>query len=332
MKKFSKVILSLSIIVLSVFSLCACENGEQEETAPTEPAKFTIGCIRDDDTTEAQQAYEGFIRAFSEKGYSEHDYYDITVVDCNNSKDKCKSAAEQFVKDKVDLIYTFGEQSTLAAKKATKDIPIIFCGVADPIEAGVMKSCEKPDGNITGVSDFAPVKGQFEFIKKVLPDAKSVNALYMSTDANSILISTLAKEEAEGLDIEYSSFAVADEKQLKKVLPDIFEDTDALYLCEDEITLENADIIIKAANEANIPIFATTKSFMSFGTFATCLPDYEDLGFNAGELALICLKELHPISNISVEYPVKCIGYVSESVANNLGIKVEESDSLLLLK
>ncbi len=332
MKKFSKVFLSLLLVVFSVVSLCACSGGEQKETTPTEPAKFSIGCIRTDDTEEAKRAYEGFVRAFTEKGYAEHDYYDIAIADCDNSKEKCKSAAEKFVKDKVDLIFTFGEEATLAAKNATKDIPVIFCGVADPIESGIMKSCEKPDANVTGVSDFAPVKGQFEFIKKVLPDAKSVNALYMSTDANSILISTLAKEEAEGLGIKYSTYAVADKKQLEKVLPDIFEDTDALYLCEDEVTLENADKIIKAANKAKIPIFAVTKSFMSFGTFATCLPDYEDLGFNAGELALICLKELHPISNISVEYPVKCIGYVSESVANELEIKVEASDTLQLLK
>lgn len=332
MKNISKIFVSFLLVVLSVVSLCACSGGEQEETTPIEPAKFSIGCIRTDDTEEAKLAYDGFIRAFTEKGYAEHDYYDITVVDCDNSKDKCKSAAEQFVKDNVDLIFTFGVEATLAAKKATKEIPVIFCGVSDPIESGVMKSCEKPDANITGVSDFAPVKGQLEFIKKVLPDAKQVNALYMSTDANSILISTLAKEEAKDIGLKYTSYAVADEKQLNKVLSDVFRDTDALYLCEDEVTLSNADKIIDAANKAKVPIFAVTKSFMSFGTFATCLPDYEDLGFNAGELALICLKELHPISNISVEYPVKCIGYVSESVAKELAIKVEASDSLQLLK
>ena len=90
-------------------------------------------------------------------------------------------------------------------------------------------------------------------------------------------------------------------------------------------------MIVKAANKKKVPIFAASDTFMSFGTFATCVPDYEDLGFNAGELALICLKELHPISNISVEYPVKCIGYISKAVADELGIKVEEAENLVIL-
>lgn len=331
MNKYIKIIISLVLVVFSVFSLCACSEGSNDETTPTEPAKFNIGCIQSDDTTEAELAYEGFIRAFTQKGYVEHDYYDITVVDGENSKKICDDAAKQFVSDGVDLIFTFGELATVSAKNATKDIPIIFCGVYDPIESGILKSCEKPDGNITGVSDFTPAKQQLEFIKKVLPDAKNVNALYMSTDANSILVSTLAKDEAKSLGLDFTTYAVADDKQLDKVISEVFKDADALYLCEDEVTLANADKIIDAANKAKVPILSATDSFMAFGTFATCLPDYEDLGFNAGELALICLKELHPISNISVEYPVKCIGYVSRSVADFLGIKVEAAEDLVLL-
>ena len=335
MNRFLKVSLSLCLIIFTLFSLCACGSGvkNKETTAPSveTTAKFSIGVIQTDDTTEALEAYNGFIRAFSEKGYKENEYYNISVRDCNNSAEECENAALDFVDAKVDVIFTFDVMATLAAKKSTKDIPIIFCGVYDPIESGILDSCEKPEGNVTGVSDFTPVKGQFEFIKKILPDAKKVSSLYMSTDENSVMVSSLAEVEAEAVGVEYSPFGVTDEKQLKKELKTLFKDTDALYLCEDEVTLENADAIIKAANKAKVPIFSSTDSFMSFGTFATCLPDYEDLGYNAGELTLICLKDIHPVSNISVEYAVKYKEYVSESVAKALGITVEESDTLTLL-
>lgn len=332
MNKIIKITLTLALAVLCVVSLCACSSAEvvPQVTDPSveNSAKFSIGVIQTDDSAEALEAYNGFIRAFTEKGYKENEYYNISVRDCDDSAEECENAALDFIDQGVDLIFTFDVKATLAAKKSTEEIPIIFCGVYDPIESGILDSCETPECNITGVSDFTPVKGQLEFIKRVLPDAKNISALYMSTDTNSVLISTLAQKEAEALEVDYNTFAVPDEKELQKSLKDVFKDADALYLCEDDLTLQNADTIVEAANKAKAPIFSATNSFMAFGTFATCLPDYEDLGFNAGELALICLKDLHPISNISVEYPVKYKEYVSESVAEELGITVEPYDNL----
>lgn len=335
MNKFFKSVLSFCMAILMTFSLCACGSKDttEETTTPDTktPAKFSIGVIQTDDTDQAKESYNGFIRAFTEKGYKENEYYSISVKDCNNSAEECETAAMDFVEDGIDLIFTFDVLATLAAKKATSDIPIIFCGVYDPIEAGILDSCEKPGANVTGVSDFTPVKGQFELIKRTLPEAKKISSLYMSTDANSVLVSTLAQSEAEAIGAQYNPFAVTDEKRLEKVLEDVFKDADALYLCEDEVTLANAETIIEAANKAKVPIFSATYSFMSFGTFASCLPDYEDLGFNAGELALICLKGIRSVGDISVEYPVKYKEYISKSVAKDLGITVEEADTLTLL-
>ncbi len=325
--------ISLLMILLIAFSLYACnsDEGTKEETEPQKKAKFSIGLILSDNTKESESAYRGFVRAFSEKGYTQGDYYSLTFTDCDGSKAKCKETAQRYVEDGVDLIFAIGEKAAYAAKKATDTIPVIFCSVYDPIESKILKSCEKPEANVTGVSDFTPVEEQFAFIRRVLPKAKNVSSLHLSTDANSILITTLAKDAAEGLGFEYTPFSATDTDRLKTVLKDALKDADALYICEDELTVANAEMIVKAANKKKVPIFAASDTFMSFGTFATYVPDYEHLGFNAGELALICLKELHPISNISVEYPVKCIGYVSQSVADKIGIEVETSDDVVIM-
>ncbi len=325
--------ISLFLVIFLALSLFACtpEETKEEETAPEKKAKFSIGLILSDNTKEAESAYRGFVRAFSEKGYAQGDYYSLSFTDCDGSKKKCKETAEKYAEEDVDLIFAIGSKAAYAAKKATSTIPVIFCSVYDPIESKILKSCEKPEGNVTGVSDFTPVEEQFAFIRRVLPKAKKLSSLHLSTDANSILITTLAKDAAESLEFDYTSYSATDTERLGSVLKDALKGADALYICEDELTVANAEMIVKAANKKKVPIFAASDTFMSFGTFATCVPDYEHLGFNAGELALICLKELHPISNISVEYPVKCIGYISQSVADKLDIEVEASDDLVIL-
>lgn len=328
-----KKIITLILAVFLTLSLLACkpEETKEEETKPQQQAKFSIGLILSDNTKENESSYRGFVRAFSDKGYVQGDYYSLSFTDCDGSKKKCKETAEKYAKEGVDLIFAVGSKAAYAAKKATSTIPVIFCSVYDPIESKILKSCEKPEANVTGVSDFTPVEEQFAFIRRVLPKTKNVSSLHLSTDANSILITTLAKDAAKAMKFDYTSYSATDTDRLESVLKDALKDADALYICEDELTVANAEMIVKAANKKKVPIFAASDTFMSFGTFATCVPDYEHLGFNAGELALICLKELHPISNISVEYPVKCIGYISQSVADELGIEVEASDELVIL-
>ncbi len=329
---FKKTI-SIFMIILIAVSLFACNSDEssQEETEAAKEAKFSIGLILSDNTKENESAYRGFVRAFSEKGYAQGEYYSLAFTDCDGSKTRCKETAQKYVQDEVDLIFAVGDKAAYAAKKATSTIPVIFCSVYDPIESKILKSCEKPEANVTGVSDFTPVEEQFAFIRRVLPNAQNVSSLHLSTDANSILITTLAKDAAKALDFEYTPYSATDTDRLESVLKDALKDADALYICEDDLTVANAEMIVKAANKKKVPIFAASDTFMSFGTFATYVPDYEDLGFNAGELALICLKELHPISNISVEYPVKCIGYISQSIADKLGVEVESAHDIVIL-
>lgn len=321
------------LAILVAFSNCACApvTNETETTIPTEPAKFTIGIIQGESEQKGEMIRNAFYRALSDKGGEEGKYFSLIESGSSESLEKCNAVAKDLVNKNVDLIFAIGENAAIAAAKTTKTIPVIFCSVYDPIESGILKSCETPGGNVTGVSDFTPVEQQFAFIREVLPDAKNVVSIHHLSDANSILVTTLAKDASSKYSFEYTSYSASDSKRLEVVLAESLKDADALYLCEDELTIENAEMIVEAANEAKIPIFAASDTFMSFGTFATCMPDYADLGYSAGELALICLKELHPVGNISVEYPVKCIGYISKSVAEMLEIQIEDEENVILL-
>ncbi|MBR3971364.1 MAG: hypothetical protein IKJ83_00535 [Ruminococcus sp.] len=334
-------ILALSVVL--VLSLCACKNSQDdstatpdevstvpsvvseptEETLPVSTAKYTVGVVVSEESEKNTQALEGFEDAFKARDAERNgDHHNILVTVCDGEEKSCRQAADKYVKSGVDLLFAIGETAAKAAAEATDTIPVIFCCVADPIEAELLTSSVNPDKNVTGVSDFTPTKQHMELVRELFPEAKNVSSLYCSTDADSILISTLAQNHAEALRLEYKAFGAADDKQFVNALKDALKDADVLYLCDGEITGKNAEVIFEETNKKKIPVISSSEKFMSMGAFATALPDYTELGYCAGELALICVKDLIPVSNIAVEYPEVCIKYVSKSSAKANSIDI----------
>src|SRR5205814_10261684 len=85
----------------------------------------------------------------------------------------------------VDVIVSSGGTlAALAAKRATNSVPIVFIGVGDPVEEGLVASLARPGGNITGLSSFTPelIGKRLELLKQAVPGA-SLIAFLLKPDA-----------------------------------------------------------------------------------------------------------------------------------------------------
>ena len=71
-----------------------------------------------------------------------------------------KTISDQLVTSNVDLIFAIATSSLQASYNSTKDIPIVFTAVTDPIDAGVAKSWESSGTNVTGTSDMVSMEKQ----------------------------------------------------------------------------------------------------------------------------------------------------------------------------
>ena len=101
--------------------------------------------------------------------------------------------AEELVALPVDLIVTWGAPAALAAKKATRTIPIVMGAVADPVSIGIVSNLARPDGNITGFATQnvdLDVK-RLELLKDLLPHLSRVGILANAT--NPVLNASLQK-------------------------------------------------------------------------------------------------------------------------------------------
>lgn len=331
MKKLTALLLAL----LLSFSLFACNSAE--DTEPTETATATplqrvaVLSLELDENT--QKAFDGFVNALSSNGYTENDNYTLNHIECKSEAELAKSA-EALVKENPVLIYAIGTDAATAAKEATSDIPVVFSCVNDPIGTQLVKSCEKPEANVTGVCDYSPVFEQIELIKALYPQVKRIGCLYNGADEESIFSANLASGESQNIDVKFTMYPSLTEKEYKSELDKALEKCDVLYLTDDALVKSGLKDTLKLAKENNIPVFAESSELVEAGCLATCITDYEHIGYSAGELSAILLRSLKSVSQIPVEYATECTVVINSAVQKSLNLTLSDdiSDKAVFVK
>src|SRR4051794_8151789 len=98
--------------------------------------------------------------------------------------DRLPALAAELVRLKVDVIVTWFTPTAVAAKQATREIPIVMAETGDPIGTGLVASLPRPGGNVTGIASVtAELAGKsVQLIHDMLPSARRVTALANATD------------------------------------------------------------------------------------------------------------------------------------------------------
>ena len=328
----------ISFILFAVMSLSLFACGVQENTAEsTEPATTTapvttkapkvntVAVITYKLTTQDKEAIQGINAAAKANSYVEGENYNVLRYDTNSSK-TLTNACKQAVAKKVDLIFAVGEQAAKYSKKATTDIPIVFLNVEDPIGQKLLKSCETPEGNVTGVCDYNPVFEQIALIAHHYPEDKKVGCVYDAENENAIFAANLASGEAKNLELPFKLYPAKGEDEYEEKAEKALKECDVLYLPASNALKDESVELIKAAGKKKIPVFTNSKIFVKEGCVATVATDYESLGFSAGELGIILLRDLKKISQMPVEYAEEGIVVANKKALKNISLTIDSKE------
>jgi putative ABC transport system substrate-binding protein len=124
---------------------------------------------------------EAFRQGLRDLGYVVGSNVVIEYRDAAGKADRFSALAAELVALQVDVIVTAGSTpSALAAKRATRTIPVVFVATGDPVGSGLVTSLARPGGNITGPSSLTPaLAGKcLELLKQTVPGVSRVAVLW----------------------------------------------------------------------------------------------------------------------------------------------------------
>jgi putative ABC transport system substrate-binding protein len=173
-KPISDLRLLISGLCALLFALCFPADAQQ----PAKVAK--IGCLGARPAATAAEQRELLGRELRALGYVDGKNIAFEYRYADNKVDRLPTLADELVRHKVDVLVTTSTTEALAAKNATRTIPIVFLGTGDPVAAGLVDSFARPGGNVTGFTTIAPVLAgkRLELLKETAPKLSRVALLW----------------------------------------------------------------------------------------------------------------------------------------------------------
>ncbi|MFV0381024.1 MAG: ABC transporter substrate-binding protein [Breznakia sp.] len=315
MKKITSITLSLFMLI----SLVACD----EQDTKTQH----IGIIQYAQHPALDQSRDGFIDALKDEGFVDGENISIDEQNAQGEGSNAETIADKLVNDNNDLIYAIATPSAIAVSQKTQEIPIVVSAVTNPADSGLVKSNEKPDTNITGVSDLSPVDAQIDLLLELAPNVKSVAIMYTNAERNSELQYKIAKKALEKKGIEVKAATVSDTNQVQQVAESLVGKVDALYVPTDNMVSEAVANVVSITNENNIPSVVGEIAMVEKGALATYGINYYNLGYIAGKQAAKILRGEAKPQDMAIEYASKDdleYGFNTTS-AKKLGITIPDA-------
>ena len=264
-----------------------------------------------------------FRKGLGELGYVEGQNIAIEYKWAEGRQERLPGLANDLVRSKVDIIMTSGMSAALAAKNATKTIPIIFAGAADPVAWGLVGSLARPGGNVTGFSELAgrELEGKrLELLKQAFPKISRVAVVLDSTGrvdpspiqiaARALELTLLLSDETATPDQFRSAFATM-----------IQENSHALYAPQTPINVRHRNLIVELATKHRLPAMYGSSEFVEAGGLMSYGAHFSDLFRRAAVYVDKILKGSKP-ANLPVEQPTKFELIISVNAAKKIGVTI----------
>jgi len=284
-----KILLLVSIAIMLVLS-CGNEVKKSSETGGGKSKDtFKIGITQIVAHPALDSAREGFKDAFKESGLK-------VTFDEKNANGEIATAnmiANNFVTEKVDLIYAIATSTAQSAAQATNKLPVVFSAITDPEAAGLIKE------NVTGISDRVNVKQQLELLLKLDSKIKKVGVIYNSSEQNSKVQVDDLKKAASELGITIVEKSVTQVSEIPQASETLVKSSDALYLPTDNLVASVVNLITEKAIAAKKIAFGAESAHVKGGALITQGIDYYEMGKEAGKIAVEILKNGKKTSDIS---------------------------------
>ncbi len=266
-----------------------------------------------------------FLKGLSETGYVEGHNVAIEYRWANDQYDRLAALATDLVHRQVSVIAATTTPAALAAKAATRTVPIVFETAGDPVQLGLVASLARPGGNVTGVTQLTVglVPKELQLLHELLPTARVMALLVNPT--NRSVTETETKEllsAAQTLGLELHVLNASTERDFDVVLAKIIQlQAGGLVIATDVLFTSHSERLAVLAARHAIPAVYKGREFAAAGGLMSYGSDIADSYHLAGVYTGRILKGNKP-ADLPVQQATKVELIINLKTAKALGINV----------
>jgi putative ABC transport system substrate-binding protein len=276
-------------------------------------------------THDALDAIEqGMMDYLAEQGFSIH--YDSQSA--NGDISTAASIAQKFKADQVDLAVGIGTPTAQALANVFTETPVVFGGITDPLEAGLVPTYEPNSGNVGGVSDKNPVYEQIKLFSEIT-GAKTIGIVFTSGEANGVQLRDMVQEATVDLGLGFVAAGVSNSAEVKSAILSIVNRIDGLYVGTDNTVVSAIASLSEVCDQADVPLFtADPTSAIDIEYFMVWGFNYYKHGRKTGEAVAQVLrgeKTAGELGTIFITDPAEFELWFNLDKAKELQITIDEA-------
>ncbi len=286
---------------------------------------FLIGITQIVEHPALDATRKGFVEYLEENGYKAGRKAEYDYKNAQNNRAVSGQIARKLVGDKVDLILSIATPSSQDAAAATKEIPILFAAVTDPVAAGLVRSLAKPGGNVSGTTDRSPVARQLDLIREIVPNARRLGTIFSPGEVNSVASVKEIKGEADKRGMSVVEASATSSSGVKMAAESLVGRVDSIHVPTDNTVVLALESVVKVCQDNKIPLFAADVDSVTRGAIAALAVDYYKLGRQTGAMAQKILEGKVKVSELPVEEQNELLLHLNPKQAKKMGVTLSDA-------
>ena len=265
-----------------------------------------------------------FMQRLRELGWTEGRNVTIEVRWAEGRTERFAEIAAEFVRLKVDVIFTTGA-AVAAAKKVTSVIPIVFALGRDPVGSGYVTKLARPDGNVTGLSSQSTdlVGKRLELLREVVPGLRRLAVMANVGYSAGVLEMGQVQAATRALDLPVAMLEIRTASDIAPAFETLKDRADAIYVVTDPLVIASRIRINTFALGARLPTMHGFREGVEAAGLISYGPNFPDQFRRAAEYVDKILRGAKP-ADLPVEQPTRFDLVINLTTARALGLNIPE--------
>jgi putative tryptophan/tyrosine transport system substrate-binding protein len=319
-KPMIRPILALICLLLTVLLLTGVfARAQQSRKVPR------IGVLSQSSAYFLATQLDAFRQRLRELDYVEGKNIVIEYRYAEGELDRLPGLVDELVRLKVEVIVAASTVSALAAKKATKEIPIVFEAIGDPVASGLVAGLAQPGGNVTGLTmgSGAELYGKrLELLKETIPKLARAAILWNPMNRAAQLALKESQATAQALNLQIQSLEVRHSEDIEPAFDTATRaKTGAMMITQNAPITTYSQRIIDLGAKHRLPLIYPQREWPDRGGLMSYGSNVDDIYRRLASYVGRILKGAKP-AELPVERSTKLELVINLKAAKQIGLTI----------